>query len=431
MPVEGAKLRHGVDATVRKVVRRGAPDSEAVALKLWHETDEAVLRRVQEEARLLQEMSSITGELPCPRLVDVIGQPLATGVVMEWCPADLERWWRDRLTEPDAFGRLCSVLAEVSHRVDEAHQASLKQHRRVVPHADLKPANVLLSADGRWLISDFGAPLLRSPEDAALGVTRVVTGTENFLAPELILHARQPFPAAIDTWALASMFMALLRLRRMVLDGGPVPRDGANGARVRSHRVTQVIDVYAKDPGRFSGRDIEPGAFPDPLRLPEDDRVLVRECVRGVFGIESRAAEDEVAEQVLDLLDRALSIDPSHRFTSARDLAAAFEALARHWVELAGALSSVGAVAAVAPSPLPASATPSASTARIAVAAVRSAAEFADLQRRVLALEGALAEVRVASRRPAWWSPALFVIVVAQGAALLLLAVIVLLLVVR
>jgi hypothetical protein len=150
-----------------------------------------------------------------------------------------------------------------------------------------------------------------------------------------------------------------------------------------------------------------------------------------VFGIESRAAEDEVAEQVLELLDRALSIDPSHRFTSARDLAAAFEALARHWVELAGALSSVGAVAAVAPSPLPSSATPSASTARIAVAAVRSAAEFADLQRRVLALEGALAEVRVSSRRPAWWSPALFVIVVAQGAALLLLAVIVLLLVVR
>ena len=39
-------------------------------------------------------------------------------------------------------------------------------------------------------------------------------------------------------------------------------------------------------------------------------------------------------ESLLELFDHGMSIDPAHRFTSARDLAAAFEQLTRRYLEL-------------------------------------------------------------------------------------------------
>jgi serine/threonine protein kinase len=339
VPVEGARVRHGGMATVRKVVGRGGqvgssvvPDGVNLALKLWNEGDEASLDQLQREAAILMSIAEREGDIPCPRLYDVVGDPLITALVMEWCAADLGRWWADRLDEPDAFGRLMATMAEVARRVSDYH-VFFADRQVQAAHGDLKPSNILLSVDGRWLISDFGTAQVAAPGDDAWDETKKVVATENFLAPEVLFNARKRHPAAIDTWSLGASVFALLRLRRLHADGAELPRNGTHSPRFRTERMNQVHQVYARNPRQFRERDLDPDAFADPIRLPEDDRRAVRDAMRGLLPTPS--AEDDLAEALLEVLDRALSIDPAHRYTSCRDLAAAFENLTRTYIQLA------------------------------------------------------------------------------------------------
>lgn len=343
LPVENTRIRHGGMATVRKVVGRGGPvgtstveDGVPLALKLWLETDAASLDQLQAEAKVLVEVSAHRGELPCPRLYDLIGNPLVTGIVMEWCPADLERWWREKLKEPDAFGRLMATMAEAARRVSDYHVFYAQKKGLDAAHGDLKPPNILLNADGRWLISDFGAARVKPPDENPLITSKVIGGTENFLAPEALFHAKKRFPTAMDTWSLAATVFALLKLRRMVLDNTQLPRNGTGNPKFRMQRLNDIHEVYGRDPTRFKDRELDADAFPEPLRLPEEDRRTVRDCLRGVFGGGPTDDEREqmLTSELLDVLDRAMSIDPKLRYTDARDLAAAFESLTRTYIEL-------------------------------------------------------------------------------------------------
>jgi BMFP domain-containing protein YqiC len=102
------------------------------------------------------------------------------------------------------------------------------------------------------------------------------------------------------------------------------------------------MEVYGRDPQRFEDRDLDPEAFPDPLRIPDEDRQAVRDALRGVFGdaVDPDDAEAQLADDVSTLLDRALSIDPAHRFTDARDVSAAFEGLTRSFLALSAHVES-------------------------------------------------------------------------------------------
>ncbi len=329
-------------ATVRKCVGRGGAvgtstvaDGVPLALKMWNEGgDEESIEQFQGEARILADLSSRPGEIPCPRLYDLVGTPVITGVIMEWCPVDLERWWGQKLAEPEAFGRLMATLAEASRRLDDYHRFYEKKTKTAMPHGDLKSSNVLLDIRGRWLISDFGLARVAAPE-GVLETGKIVAGTENFLAPEALFGAKQPFPAALDTFALAATSCSLLRLRRVVLDGGAVPRNGSHSPRFRMARVHQLLEVYERDPKAFEGRHLDPSAFDDGHALPAADRKAVREALRGVFGAEDEPREVELFDAYTDMLERATAIDPAHRYTSAADLAVAFEDLTRTFITLA------------------------------------------------------------------------------------------------
>lgn len=338
-PVDGARVRRGGMGSVRKVVARGGgvgsstlAEGTPLALKLWNEGEEASLDQLQREARILQQMAERDGELPCPRLYDVVGEPLVTGLVMEWCPMHLARWWSERLAEPDAFGRLMATMAEVARRVSDYH-VFFAYTSEVAAHGDVKPSNILLSAEGRWLVSDFGTAQVAAPDADAWDESRQVVATENFLAPEVLFNAKKRHPAAIDTWSLGATVFALLRLRRMTIDGAEIPRNGTHSPRFRTARMSQVHQVYARDPRRFRERDVDPSAFPNPLRLPEEDRRAVRDALVGV--LPSAEAVEGLADELLEILDRSMSIDPAHRYTSCRDLAAAFEQLTRRYLQLA------------------------------------------------------------------------------------------------
>jgi len=122
--------------------------------------------------------------------------------------------------------RAAHIGAEVLAALRAAHDAG-------VLHRDVKPANVLMSNDGRVVLTDFGIAMVEG--SSALTMTGEVIGSPEFLAPERAL-GRTPGPES-DLWALGVLLYAaveghspfrqntpLSTLRAIVDEELPTPR---------------------------------------------------------------------------------------------------------------------------------------------------------------------------------------------------------------
>ncbi|MFZ5481533.1 MAG: protein kinase domain-containing protein [Myxococcota bacterium] len=334
------RARDGGMASIRRVTAEGdanatstVPQGTVLALKIARADDQLAVDALAREVETLATLSRAPGSPPCPRLFDVVGQP-ATALVMEWCPTDMERWWEETWKQPRAFLTLCEALADICRRVREyAAVAEIELGKRVI-HADIKPRNVLLAADGRWLLTDFGAAKSRSVEDTQWAATRMILGTENYIAPEALFNARKAHPAAMDTWSIGCTFYALLRMRAFLKDGNRMPPNGTHAHHFRAHRVALVNDLQQRKPNLFADRELDPAQFSSPDKLPDKDRTAIGDAMAGVFGDPNATLEGVLAQECAHLLDRALRIDPSKRFRDPLEMAGEFEALAQRYREL-------------------------------------------------------------------------------------------------
>ncbi|MEU1039734.1 serine/threonine-protein kinase [Streptomyces sp. NPDC005907] len=93
--------------------------------------------------------------------------------------------------------RAAHIGAEVLSALRAAHAAG-------VLHRDVKPGNVLLSNDGRVVLTDFGIATVEG--SSALTMTGEVIGSPEFLAPERAL-GRTPGPES-DLWSLGVLLYA-------------------------------------------------------------------------------------------------------------------------------------------------------------------------------------------------------------------------------
>lgn len=149
--------------------------------------------------------------------------------------------------------RTAHIGAEVLAALRAAHDAG-------VLHRDVKPANVLISNDGRVVLTDFGIAMVEG--SSALTMTGEVIGSPEFLAPERAL-GRTPGPES-DLWALGVLLYAaveghspfrqntpLSTLRAIVDEELPTPR--------LAGPLTPVIEgLLRKDPAeRMSAEQAE------------------------------------------------------------------------------------------------------------------------------------------------------------------------------
>jgi eukaryotic-like serine/threonine-protein kinase len=181
----------------------GVPDAEAEVAKV----------RAMREARITARLHH-RHAVPVFDAVEHEGQPCLVMQLLPSTPLSAV------LSEngPLPLGQVVKIGKEIAAALTAAHRLG-------IVHRDVKPGNILLTADGAAHISDFG--ISHAMGDATLTHTGMIHGTPAYLAPEVARGEEASFPA--DVFSLGSTLYA-------ALEGAP-PFGSDGNALALLHRV--------------------------------------------------------------------------------------------------------------------------------------------------------------------------------------------------
>ena len=230
-----------------------------VAVKRLHPhllPDEASRKRLVAEARAAAGLShpviveiydvEATGESPALVMELVDGESLATRIAREG---------------PLAASEAAAIASDIAEALFHAHQ-------RGVIHRDVKPGNVLLSADGRTRLVDFGIAHSLAAASERLTTAGTVIGTLHSMAPEQL--AAGPITPRTDLYGLGAVLHESLTGRPPYAESsqvaladaqraGPPRMDGIDPA-----LAAAIAGCLAFEP---ADRPLHAGALAEALRL--------------------------------------------------------------------------------------------------------------------------------------------------------------------
>jgi len=160
-----------------------------VAVKLLHRhlaTDRTFVDRFRAEAIAAARLSHSS----IVSIYDTFSDDGLEAIVMELVRGTT---LRSRLDQhgPLSVGESLAIGAQVCDALSVAHRSGLV-------HRDVKPANILLSNDGRVLVADFG--IAKAAEAADITRDGLMVGTAKYVAPEQVEDG--PIDARTDLYAL-------------------------------------------------------------------------------------------------------------------------------------------------------------------------------------------------------------------------------------
>ncbi len=203
---------------------------QVVALKVLFPLPgtEAVQERFRREAQMVQTLDH-PGIVPILALGDAVGISFLTMPFIEGGSLAKRLRLTGKLDEPSAVDLAWQVA-------DALHYA----HTRGIVHRDIKPSNILLTEDGRAMLTDFG--VARALDDPKLTQTGLTVGTPYYMAPEQAAGQRQ-IDGRADLYALGVVLFQLVT--------GRIPFEGSTPQVLHAH-------VYVPPPTPSALADISP-----------------------------------------------------------------------------------------------------------------------------------------------------------------------------
>ncbi len=242
------------------VYRCRGPGGAVAAAKVLHGEHS----RVVEYVRRFRREADAASRFSHPNAVGILGSGVEGDLhylLMEYAEGvDLETTIDERGGLPVLF--VVDVGIQLAGALGAAHAAG-------IVHRDVKPSNVIVSADGTVHLTDFGLarPMKAEAEDTRITRTDVVIGTPEYMSPEQC-YGRTP-DGRSDIYALGMMVYHALAGRHPFGD----PRGRSLVSRLMRRQAEEVLppvaDLVAGVPGDLS-RLVERMLAKDPEGRPPD-----------------------------------------------------------------------------------------------------------------------------------------------------------------
>ncbi|MCE9544899.1 MAG: serine/threonine protein kinase [Planctomycetia bacterium] len=234
----------------RYVLKRLHPQWEQEPRAMALVAREALVGREVSHPHLVSVLDAQLIGPPCfvvmPRLV---GRPLSVSV---------GRGRRLRMPQALWFARQVAEALEALH-----------QHRWL--HADVKPANMLLSRSGHVTLIDLG--FARHFDEAGTATDRWIAGTFDYIAPETIVSASR-FDGRSDIYSLGATLYEMLAGRPPFIG-----KDLADLAAQHRQATPPALDSLVPDLPRDVIQLVHQMLAKEPLRRPHDAQEVVRRLV--------------------------------------------------------------------------------------------------------------------------------------------------------